>query len=250
MAGASGTRTRPPARGVQNKRAPSKRVQQKRSSRRGLSQPLVGLGHAITAIWRALAGLAGGIARAAGRNAATARDLDPEHRRDGVALGVLGFGLIAAMAVWFHAAGPVGRLLTPACRAVVGNGAAVLPLLLFGIAAHMLRQAPRPESRGRALVGSLALTVSVLGLFHLWAALPHSASGRARAGGLIGAAVAGPIARGLSAAIAVPLLMIVGVFGVLVVTATPVCELVAFVRNLIAAAVHFVGSRRSSTPEE
>ncbi|HZE49928.1 MAG TPA: hypothetical protein VE074_10220, partial [Jatrophihabitantaceae bacterium] len=39
------------------------------------------IGRGIAAMWRALAVVVGGVARAVGRNAATARDLDPEHRR-------------------------------------------------------------------------------------------------------------------------------------------------------------------------
>ena len=89
----------------------------------------------------------GGLARAVGRNAATARELRPEHRRDGAALGVLALG-----------AGPRDRGLvprrragrarasTPLLRALVGNGALRrCPSLLVGVGAHMLRQAPEPE---------------------------------------------------------------------------------------------------------
>jgi DNA segregation ATPase FtsK/SpoIIIE, S-DNA-T family len=226
VAGASGTRTRPPAR-----KAPQ-RGGRGRPRRRSQTGPLVGLGRAIAAIWRAVARLVGGIARAAGRNAATARELEPEHRRDGAALGVLTFGLISAMAIWLHAAGPVGRLITTACRALVGNGAALLPLVLIGVGAHMLRQVGQPDSRGRLVVGSTALTVSVLGLFDLWANSPDSAHGRAYAGGVIGRAIGVPLSSGLSALIAVPLLLVVGAFGVLVVTATPISALTEYVGQL------------------
>ena len=75
------------------------------------------------------------------------------------------------------------------------------------------------------LVGTLALTLAVLGLFDLWAGSPATAHGRAHAGGLIGAGVAAPLERGLSAVIAVPLLFLLGVFGILVVTATPISQL-------------------------
>ncbi|MDT4938305.1 MAG: segregation ATPase FtsK/SpoIIIE, family, partial [Pseudonocardiales bacterium] len=183
-----------------------------------------------------MARLIGGAARAAGRNAATARELEPEHRRDGAALGVIAFGLVAAMAIWFHAAGPVGRVIESFCRVLVGNGAALLPLLLVAVGAHMLRQVPEPGSRGRLVVGSTALTLSVLGLFHLWAGSPHHSSGRDHAGGLIGGLAAGPLSRGVSAAVAVPLLLVLGVFGVLVVTATPISALSDYVRNFFAGA--------------
>ncbi|MCL2781129.1 MAG: DNA translocase FtsK [Actinomycetia bacterium] len=179
------------------------------------------LGRAVAALWRALARGVGGLARAIGRNAATARELEPEHRRDAAGLGLLALGVVCAVAVWAGAAGPVGRALTTAIRFFIGNGALVVPVLLAMAGVHVLRQAPQPGHRGRLMVGVAALTIAVLGLLAMWAGTPGSEHGRARAGGIIGAAVASPLARGLSNNLAVPLLFILGVFGALVVTATP-----------------------------
>ena len=187
----------------------------------------------LRAIWRGLGSVVDSLARAVGRNAATARELEPAHRRDGVGLAVLAFGLIAIVSLWFGAAGPVGHGLAVGVRAVVGNGALLLPLVLLGAAVHLLRQAPEPASRGRMLVGSVALTLAVLGLFDLWAGSPSTAHGRAHAGGAIGAVIGGPLARGVSAGLAVPLLLIVGAFGSLVVTATPLPVLFGYLRELL-----------------
>src|SRR4051812_31418324 len=207
-----------------------------------MAAPFVGIGKAAAALWHALAALIGGTARAAGRNAATARDLPPEHRRDGAALGVLAFGLISAMAVWFHAAGPVGRSIDTAARALVGNGALLLPVVLFLAGAHMLRQAPEPEARGRLLVGSLAITVSVLGQLDIWGNSPSGRLGRAHAGGIVGSGVGKPLSAGLSAVLAVPVLTLIGAFGVLVVTATPISVLTGYIGSL-------VGFRRGGEPD-
>ncbi len=67
--------------------------------------------------------------------------------------------------------------------------------------------------------------------------------GREHAGGLIGAGVVAPLERGLSAVIAVPLLFLLGVFGVLVVTATPVSQLWQQVGALL-------GRREPNTSED
>ena len=179
-------------------------------------------------MWHALASLVGSLARAVGRNAASARDLDPEHRRDGAALGVLAFGLISAVAVWMAAAGPVGRGLTSLLRTLFGNGALFVPLVAFGAGAHMLRQQAEPKQRGRVVVGSAALIVCVLGMFDLWAGSPTASHARAHAGGWIGRGVGAPLSSGLSAALAVPILMLIGAFGVLVVTATPIGMIVSY----------------------
>ncbi|HKC28278.1 MAG TPA: DNA translocase FtsK [Jatrophihabitans sp.] len=220
------TRNRPTSR-----RSPSKGSGRRRRS--PIAACFVGIGRAIAAVWRALAALVGGTARAAGRNAATARELPAEHRRDGGALGVIAFGLISVMAVWFHAAGPIGRAIDSACRTFIGNGAVLLPLVLIAAGAHMLRQAPEPQSRGRIVVGSAALVVSVLGLFDVWSDAPSTAHGRAHAGGLIGAAIGHPLSSGLSPTLAVPLLAVVGAFGILVVTATPISVLVGYLASLL-----------------
>src|SRR3954467_6708143 len=191
------------------------------------------MGKAIAAVWHALAAVIGGTARAAGRNAATARDLPPEHRRDGAALGVLAFGLISMMAIWFHAAGPVGRAIDTAARALGGNGALLLPLVLLLAGGHMLRQAPEPEARGRLFVGSFAIAISVLGQLDIWGDSPSDAAGRAHAGGIVGTGIGQPLSAGLSAVVAVPVLTVVGAFGILVVTATPISVLVGYLRSLL-----------------
>ncbi|MEP6598854.1 MAG: DNA translocase FtsK 4TM domain-containing protein [Actinomycetota bacterium] len=183
--------------------------------------------------WRTVAGLIGTLARAVGRQAATARELDPAHRRDALGLGVIALGLIAAMAIWLRAAGPVGRALNALCRLIVGNGAVLMPVLFAAAGVHMLRQVPRPDQRGRILVGVVTLTLSVLGLLHLWASSPASAERRSSAGGLLGAGVAAPLERGLTAVIAVPLLFLLGAFGVLVVTATPLRQIPQQLRALL-----------------
>src|SRR4051794_5461073 len=219
-----------------------------------MAAPFVGIGKAAAALWHALAALIGGTARAAGRNAATARDLPPEHRRDGAALGALAFGLISVMAVWFHAAGPVGRSIDTATRALTGNGALLLPVVLFLVGAHMLRQAPEPEARGRMLVGSLAIAVSVLGQLDIWGNSPSGAAGRAHAGGIVGAGVGQPLSAGLSAVLAVPVLTLVGAFGVLVVTATPISVLTGYIGSLLgfgrAAESDATGEPEAAVEEE
>jgi len=182
--------------------------------------------------WLLLARTVGGLARAVGRQAATARELEPEHRRDGLGLAVLGLALVLAVGLWWRAAGPVGKVASDGLRALIGQAALALPLLLAAGAVRLLRQAPESEARGRLLVGWSALSLGVLGLLDLAAGSPSGTAGRARAGGLLGALVAGPLDRGLSAWLAGPLLVLVAGFGLLVITATPVNQVVPRLRAL------------------
>jgi hypothetical protein len=95
-----------------------------------VAQTAAGIGAAIAGTWRGLARTVGATARATGRQAATARDLDPAHRRDGVGLAILGVALVAGVSIWAGAGGPAGQGLAAALRLGLGNGALAVPVLL------------------------------------------------------------------------------------------------------------------------
>jgi DNA segregation ATPase FtsK/SpoIIIE, S-DNA-T family len=187
-------------------------------------------GRAITAIWRAIARMVGAVARMVGARAATAREIEPEHRRDGRGLALLAAGAVCVMGIWFASAGPFGRVIGWTARELLGSAALAVPVALIAGGLHLLRQAPEPEHRGRLLVGGTSLAVSVAGLLDLGADATRTASERAHAGGVIGFAVASPLSRALSPDLAVPLLFLLGAFGALVLTATPIGSLPRQVR--------------------
>ena len=171
--------------------------------------------------------------RAIGRNAASARDIEVEHRRDGAGLAMLALALVTGLAVWFDAAGPVGTAVTTGSRLALGNGAVLLPLVLAAGGIHLVRAPGNPESRGRVIVGVLALSISVLGLFDLWGGSPRTGQAREHAGGAVGALAAQPVARGLGEMLTIPLLLVLGWFGTLVLTATPISALAAYLRDAL-----------------
>ena len=65
---------------------------------------------ALAAVWLGIAHAVGATARRIGR---TARDLEPEHRRDGVGLFLFGLAVVVAAAVWWQLARR-GRWTSPA----------------------------------------------------------------------------------------------------------------------------------------
>src|SRR6185437_12116180 len=210
----------------------------------------------LARLWSGLGLVVGTLARAVGRNAATARELDPAHRRDGAGLAVLGAGLISAAAVWFTAAGALGRLITSLLRLLIGDAAVTVPVLLVCWAVHLLRQQPQPDRRGRMLVGCTAILLTVTGMLHLWAGSPTDWADRRYAGGLIGL-LAGELERVLPPSLVVLVLFLLGAFGALVVTATPVSLLSEMVRELFArqpedpeAEPTVRSRRRRSEPDE
>ena len=175
----------------------------------------------------------GWVVRAVGRQAATARDLDPEHRRDGAGLLLLGLAILLGVAVWFSGAGPVGERLASTTRLFVGAIAAALPLLLLVAAIRLMREPSDPATRGRGLVGWTALLVATASLLHLGQD-PVGPGQLEYAGGLIGKGVGGLLERLVTGWVAVPLLVLLFSFGLLVVTATPINKIpqrLAYVRD-------------------
>ncbi|MGC4878920.1 DNA translocase FtsK [Micromonospora sp. DT43] len=183
--------------------------------------PAVYVGRAVGALWMGLAHGMGWAVRAAGRQAASARDLDPEHRRDGGGLLLFGLALLSAVALWFSGAGPVGARLADTIRLFLGAISVVVPVLLMIGAWRLMRQPADPEHRGRGLIGWGSLLVSTAALLQIGQD-PTDTVQRDYAGGLVGAGVGGLLERAVTAWVAVPLLILLLLFGLLVVTATPI----------------------------
>jgi S-DNA-T family DNA segregation ATPase FtsK/SpoIIIE len=190
------------------------------------------VGAAIIGIWMGLAHALGWLARTAGRQAAAARELDREHRRDGAGLALFAVALVLAVAVWFSGAGPFGVWLARTTRLVVGAIALALPLLLLIGAVRLMRQPAEPAHRGRGVVGWTALIVGATGLLHLGRHAPAETGLTDQAGGLLGRAVGSGLAAGLTPYVAVTLLVLLGLFGLLVITATPINKIPARLAGL------------------
>src|ERR1700679_1520643 len=120
------TRRKPPA-------AP-RRPARRRNHSLVASAGLAG-GRAVRATWLMLAKGTGSTARSVGR----AREIDPGHRRDGVALALLGVAVIIAASSWFDAARPVGAWVDSVVRVFLGSAVVVLPIVLAAIAVLLMR---------------------------------------------------------------------------------------------------------------
>ena len=177
-------------------------------------------GRAARATWLLVARGAGSTARSVGR----ARDIEPGHRRDGIALGLLALAVVIAAASWFDAARPVGAWIDSGLRTFVGGAVILLPLLIAAVALMLMRTEPYPETRPRLVLGTLMIALPVLGLWHLWVGSPTDPAARQRAGGFIGFAIGGPLSDGLTVWIATPLLIGAALFGVLLITGTTIRE--------------------------
>ena len=227
--GGADTATRSPQqrRPAQGRKRPAARTTKGRApARRTGPGPVV---RTLRGGWVLTARGLGSLVRTLGR----ARDVDAAHRRDGVALGLVVLAVLTAAGVWWGAGGPVGAGLDIGLRTVIGAAALVLPVVLLGVAVVLLRTDPSPETRPRTVVGALLLGVSVLAVWHLVAGAPRDLAGRRGGGGVLGAVVADPLARGVTVWIAGVVLVLVGLYGLLVLTGTPVREVGVRLRALV-----------------
>ncbi len=180
------------------------------------------VGRLLVLLWMGLAHGIGWLVRAIGRTAADARELDPEHRRDGAGLLVVAFALLTAVAVWFHQGGPAGEYVDFVTRTFLGAIAVALPALLLYGAFRLMRPQLEEPQRGRGWVGWTSLFLGSAGLLHLGKGRPTDFTPMQHAGGVLGRAGGGLLARAVTAWVAVPLLVLLALFGLLVVTATPI----------------------------
>jgi S-DNA-T family DNA segregation ATPase FtsK/SpoIIIE len=219
----SGSSARPAAR-----KAPAKKTAAKSSTRRPQPQQSPGAvgraAHGVGLLIRALVRLVVGVLKvsahalgSASRAAGTgAKEIDPAHRRDGVGLLLLAAALVAAGGAWWHAGG-AGAKVDELLTALLGRGALLLPVLLALGAWRVLRHPESRGGRGRLVVGWLALSLGALGVLHV----VRGDTPSDEKGGLIGFLLGSPLQQGLTAWVAVPVLLLLAVFGLLVVTATP-----------------------------
>ena len=185
-------------------------------------------GRVLRATWLMAARGTGGAARSIGR----ARDIDPGHRRDGIALLLLGLSVVVAASSWFDAARPVGAWVDTLLRTFIGAGVLALPAVTAAVAVTLMRTEPNPDARPRLILGTSLIALSVLGLRHLWSGSPGDPDARRRAAGFIGFAIGGPLSDGLTAWIAAPLLFIGFMFGLLLLTGTTIREVPDVVRAM------------------
>jgi S-DNA-T family DNA segregation ATPase FtsK/SpoIIIE len=181
--------------------------------------PLAILGKAVGGSFKLVATGVGGVSRAAG---SSARDLDPAHRRDSLGFVLLIGALLSAAGAWWHA-GSAGNTLADGVEGLFGRGAMVLPLVLLFAGIRVLRHPVAPGAQGRLLVGWTTLSLGALGVLHVTRGeLPRSEKG-----GVVGFLLGDPLQMMLTGWIAVPVLLLLGAFGLLVVTATPVHQVPA-----------------------
>ncbi|ARF78502.1 DNA translocase FtsK [Kitasatospora aureofaciens] len=220
---------KPPAKKAAARRAPAKKAAAKSAPpppprRSVLMSALNALASPIAAIFRSFGD--------------GAKNLHPAHRKDGIGLLLFALALVVAAGTWFSSEGWLNGAATAVVSGLFGRLDVLVPFLLAGIAIRLWRHPELPEANGRIVIGLSTLLVGILGLVHIGCGAPTMGSGASRiraAGGIIGWGASTPMMAAAGAVLAVPLLLLLAFFGLLVVTATPV--------NRIGERVRGVGMR-------
>jgi S-DNA-T family DNA segregation ATPase FtsK/SpoIIIE len=225
--------------------APRKPAARRTSTARsgGLPLPL----RAIRGTWMGVSHLAGGAVRRVG---SSARDLEPEHRRDGIGFTLIGLAVVVAAREWWGVTGVAGDVIHAVVAGTLGRVGYAVPLVLLALGVYFLR-APKDDAvTNRLIIGTLALTFAACGLAHIADGIPHPPDGAdpmRAAGGIIGFLASSPLASAVSRPGAVVLLVLLALFGALVVTGTPVRQIPRRVRALRDRVIH--GARDDDTAE-
>lgn len=153
---------------------------------------------------------------------------------DSVGLALIALAVVLGASVWFEVAGPIGSAIATMTYLLMGAGALILPIALVVLAvALMLGYQPHPQNRMRTIGGSVLIIAAMLGLLQIMAGNPEAWSDRMQAGGVIGFVIGGPLAAGFTEYLAIPLLLLLIVFGALQATGISVRELFIIIRNFI-----------------
>jgi len=202
------------------------------------------LGRGFATIWRFIAKSLGSAVRFVARGA---RDLDPAHQRDGIAFLILIAALVATAGTWFHSDNVVGRAVYSVVYGGFGQIGFFTPVVLLYFAIRLFRVPEDSKATGRIIIGTLALLLSSTGLSHLLnGSIGTGATAMREGGGWLGYAVSTPLVTLMTSVLTYPVLLIVFIFGILVITATPVSQVFA----RIASASSWIWSKRPERSEK
>ena len=208
----------------------------------------------IGKIWLAIASAIGGAIRFLLKGA---KELDPAHRRDGLGLFIIILSLISSAGIWFRLDNFFGNLIYAVVAGAFGKIGFITPALLFYLGIRLLRTPQESAATGRITIGISTIVVGLTGLLHIIAHSPIPADGATDmrgGGGWLGYGISAPLIALVTAWVAVPILLILILFGLLVTTATPLnvasAKIVSLFKGASSAAANQLEARRLRREQE
>ncbi|MEI7476965.1 MAG: DNA translocase FtsK 4TM domain-containing protein, partial [Actinomycetes bacterium] len=147
------------------------------------------------------------------------------HQRDGAAFALLILAIIAGAGAWFHADNVISRAVYAFIYGAFGRIGFIAPLVLIYFAIRLFRVPDEKAATGRIIVGTITLLISATGLAHLLnGSVGTGATAIRHGGGWIGYGVSTPLVALMTSMLTYPVLIVLFIFGILVVTATPASD--------------------------
>ncbi|WP_181871718.1 DNA translocase FtsK [Brevibacterium aurantiacum] len=146
-------------------------------------------------------------------------------KRDGTAFFLIGLSIIIAAFEWWNIPGAISEVVRNVVEGTFGRVALALPVIFTCYAIRLFLRGDDNRGNNRILIGIILLLLSASGLAHIAAGNPtftNSSDAMANGGGALGFVISSPLVTATTVFVAVPLLVLLGLFSLLVITATPV----------------------------
>ncbi|WP_082095908.1 DNA translocase FtsK [Demequina flava] len=218
------TRSKPAA-----KRAPAKGAPKSKQQTERKRPPAILRG--IAAMGRGISNAVGSGVRSVGHGA---REVSPEVRRDGLAIGLILLAIIIAAREWFQLPSWAGTAIHWLFAGAIGVLAVALPVVLVVFAVRFMRAPDEEQANHRITFGAVLLTIGVAGLIQIGAGRPSpfdDMDAVRSAGGVVGWAVGTGLAAVLSAPLAVITLILLTLLSILIIVGIPLRELIAMAKE-------------------
>ncbi|MGJ5724739.1 DNA translocase FtsK 4TM domain-containing protein [Brevibacterium sp. H602] len=171
-------------------------------------------------------------------------------KRDGTAFFLIGLSIIIAAFEWWNIPGAISDGVRGVVEGTFGRVALALPVVFTCYAIRLFLRGDDNRGNNRILIGMIFGLLAASGLAHIAAGNPtftNSREAMANGGGALGFVVSSPLVVATTVYVAVPLLVLLGLFSLLVVTATPVR---AIPRRLTDLYYRLTGGARPETDAE
>ena len=198
---------------------------------------------AISSLWRLVAKILGSAIRFVFRSS---KELDPEHQRDGIAFFIFILAMLAASGTWFQLDNLLGRGIHSFLFGSAGSLAYLTPLIFIYFAYRLFKTPEDRAAVGRITIGSILILISTTALAHIInGSVGTGATAIRQGGGWIGYGVSTSLVALVTEILAIPILVIVLVFGLLVITKTPFSKVISWFGKLFRLGASGIGSARA-----
>lgn len=182
----------------------------------------------------------GGLARAASATGHAVRSAheqwratDPQLKRDALAFILCGLAIIIALREWFGISGTAGMIVHHAVAGLVGLFSVLVPILFVALSIELIKARSGQHALPHHIAGGIGMAMSIAGITHITAGNPNidSFDRLEAAGGLAGWFIGRPLAQLLSPWGAIPILVLLALYSLLLATRTRISDIPAVLRS-------------------